>query len=164
MILPSFAVIASWQSPKMSLEVPRVRSPQAAVWQHALAGDVPALQRAFQEGSASPSDIHGPTGRTLLHVRLIVLHHEVNVVVPTDWFRSVLTFEMEWHGANSILAGTAHRSIYRRSQWMVCHSAHSSYLTDHFPGEPQTPSGTSNLWLTVIYCRATFSKPKYLQQ
>lgn len=84
MMLPSFAVIASWQSPRMSLEVPRIRSPQAAVWQHALAGDILALQQAFREGSASPSDIHGPTGRTLLHVRLIFLYDEGTVVGPTD--------------------------------------------------------------------------------
>lgn len=67
-LLPLFAVVASFQPPRFTLEVPRVIDPSSPVFQFALTGDLTALQGAFAAGLASPTDINGKTGRTLLHV------------------------------------------------------------------------------------------------
>ena len=59
--------LSSHGGPELSLRMPRMVDWSTPLWKASTAGDIPAIQRLFASGKASPLDVN-PFGQTALHV------------------------------------------------------------------------------------------------
>jgi hypothetical protein len=67
-----FLALTNSNEPTVSLKVPRVVDPKAEIFALARKSDVQSIKgmkKLFEAGKASPNDIDGKTGYSLLYVR-----------------------------------------------------------------------------------------------
>lgn len=60
--------ISDMTGPELTLNMPRIISPDAAIFSYAQQGNMFKMQELFSHGLASPYDVASTTGRTALHV------------------------------------------------------------------------------------------------
>jgi hypothetical protein len=63
-----FLALATSAEPSVSLKIPRIVDPKQEIFSYVRNGPLREVQRLFEERKASPNDIRGDIGRSLLHV------------------------------------------------------------------------------------------------
>ena len=61
-------VVLNSHEPTASLKIPRLLSPGAEVFQHIRRDDVEIIKYLFRNGLASPNDVNGEYGNSLVYV------------------------------------------------------------------------------------------------